>query len=86
MLVDPRNTSKTCSRCGWVKDDLKLSDRIFHCNACGLDIDRDLNAAINIYRLGMIKVGRGTPEFTPVEIRALPARASQIEEAGSPVR
>ena len=86
VLVDPRNTSKTCSGCRWVKEDLKLSDRIFHCNACGLDIDRDLNAAMNIYRLGMIKVGRGTPEFTPVEIRALPTRATQIEEAGSPVR
>ncbi len=84
VLVDPRNTSKTCSGCGWVKEDLNLSDRIFHCNACGLEIDRDLNAAINIYRLGMIKVGRGTPEFTPVEIGALPARATQIEEAGSP--
>ena len=85
VLVDPRNTSKACSGCGWVKEDLKLSDRIFHCDACGLEIDRDLNAAMNIYRLGMIKVGRGTPEFTPVEIRALPARATQIEEAGSPV-
>ena len=40
---------------------------------------------MNIYRLGMIKVGRGTPEFTPVKIRALPARATQIEEAGSSV-
>ena len=85
VLVDPRNTSKACSGCGWVKEDLKRSDRIFHCDACGLEIDRDLNAAMNIYRLGMIKVGRGTPEFTPVEIRALPARATQIEEAGSPV-
>ncbi|MEM0124585.1 MAG: RNA-guided endonuclease TnpB family protein [Candidatus Micrarchaeaceae archaeon] len=84
VQVNPRNTSKACSRCGWLKDDLKLSDRIFHCNDCGLEIDRDLNAAINIHRLGMIKIGRGTPKFTPAEIRALPAMATQVAEAGSP--
>jgi putative transposase len=67
-----------------VKDDLKLSDRIFHCNDCGLGIDRDLNAAINIYKRGMKKIGWGTPEFTPVEIGALPAMATPIVEAGSP--
>ena len=34
--------------CGKVKKDLKLSERIFNCDVCGLSIDRDLNAAINI--------------------------------------
>ena len=41
-------SSKTCSQCGHKKDDLTLSDRQYHCNACGADIDRDLNAAINL--------------------------------------
>lgn len=41
-------SSKTCSCCGNVKDDLKLSDRTYECEECGLVIDRDLNAAINI--------------------------------------
>jgi putative transposase len=41
-------TSKTCSRCGCKKDVLALSERVFHCDQCGLEIDRDLNAAINI--------------------------------------
>lgn len=41
-------SSKACSRCGYVKRDLKLSDRVYVCNNCGLVIDRDLNAAINI--------------------------------------
>ncbi len=40
-------SSKTCSQCGKVKKDLKLSDRIYKCS-CGLDIDRDLNASINL--------------------------------------
>ena len=41
-------SSKTCSRCWWVKENLTLRDRIYHCDSCHLDIDRDLNAAINI--------------------------------------
>lgn len=41
-------SSKTCSRCGHKKTDLTLSDRTYHCSNCGLDIDRDLNAAINL--------------------------------------
>jgi len=41
-------SSKMCSRCGNIKRDLKLSDRIYHCDVCGLTIDRDLNAALNI--------------------------------------
>ena len=40
-------SSKTCSQCGQIKKDLKLSDRVYKCN-CGLVIDRDLNAAINL--------------------------------------
>jgi len=41
-------SSKTCSSCGWVDEDLTLADRVFACEACGLSIDRDLNAARNI--------------------------------------
>ena len=41
-------SSKTCSNCGVVKAKLSLSERVFNCDACGLSIDRDLNAAINI--------------------------------------
>ena len=41
-------SSKTCSRCGYIKKNLKLSDRIFKCDNCGLVIDRDYNASLNI--------------------------------------
>ena len=41
-------SSKTCSHCGYIKRDLKLKDRIYRCPECGLVIDRDLNAAINL--------------------------------------
>ena len=43
-------SSKTCSACGEVRGDLALSTRIYSCGACGLVIDRDLNAAINLAR------------------------------------
>lgn len=41
-------SSKTCSNCGTVKAKLPLSERTFNCEACGMSMDRDLNAAINI--------------------------------------
>ena len=40
-------SSKTCSNCGTINKDLKLSDRVFNCE-CGFSIDRDLNASINL--------------------------------------
>ncbi len=43
------SSSKTCSQCGKIKTDLKLKDRVYKCN-CGLSIDRDLNASINLSR------------------------------------
>ena len=42
-------SSKTCSCCGDIKKDLKLKDRVYQCS-CGLKIDRDLNASINLSR------------------------------------
>ena len=41
-------SSKTCSKCGHIKNDLKLNDRVFVCPTCGFKIDRDYNAAINL--------------------------------------
>ena len=41
-------SSKTCSCCKTVKTKLSLSERVFHCEACGLVIDRDLNASLNL--------------------------------------
>ena len=65
VLVDPGNTSRLCSRCGWKKETLKLSERTFTCDSCGLEIDRDLNAASNILRMGLIKVGGAVPKLRP---------------------
>jgi putative transposase len=44
-------SSKICSTCGWVKAKLTLAERTFNCEACGLILDRDLNAARNLANL-----------------------------------
>ncbi len=90
LLIDRGYTSQECSGCGNRK--LKLPDRLYHCNICGLTVDRDINAAINIKRRSMKKmdkikhVGMGTPGLTPVEIGSIPGRATPIFETGSPLR
>jgi putative transposase len=52
VQVDPCNTSKMCSRCGRLVEK-DLSVRVHDCPCCGLTLDRDHNAAINILRLGI---------------------------------
>jgi putative transposase len=77
LLVAPRfyPSSKTCSGCGLIKADLPLSVRVFCCPACGLVLDRDVNAARNLARLADTATGPvagSSPETeTPVEGAAL---------------
>ena len=47
-------SSKTCSVCGFVKDDLTLADRVWTCSACNTTHNRDHNAAINIRNVGLL--------------------------------
>jgi putative transposase len=94
MLVDPIQTLQGYSRRGTIKKDLKLSDRVYHCDVCSLTIDRGLNAAVNIKRRGIERleenetkhVERGTPEFTPVETGSIPEKANPVVETGSLLR
>ena len=54
VKVNPNGTSQVCSRCGCLPDVPKtLADRIHSCPSCGLVVDRDVNAARNILRLGL---------------------------------
>ena len=48
QFVDPKNTSKTCNRCGYVNEELDVKTRNWECPDCGEILDRDVNAAINI--------------------------------------
>nr|WP_297457417.1 transposase [Persephonella sp.] len=60
-------TTKVCSRCGNRKEDIKLSVRTFKCEKCGLVIDRDLNSAINILKIGLQKVEKTTIKNLPTD-------------------
>jgi len=52
VKVDPYNTSKRCAKCGYIKKDLTLADRVFVCPKCGWTVDRDYNASLNILHTG----------------------------------
>ena len=61
VLVDPRGTSKTCSGCGAPFAGLTLADRWVTCG-CGVSLNRDHNAAINIkHRGGQLRWGISLP-------------------------
>lgn len=81
-------SSKTCSSCGVVKETLLLSERVYVCESCGVVIDRDHNAAINLKNYGLEKLRMVSPEVTPVDKKALAYMLSIdvsetiLEEAG----
>jgi putative transposase len=57
VKVDARNTSKECSNCGNITD-MPLSMREYNCDRCGLRLDRDINASINILKRGRAGLAR----------------------------
>lgn len=59
-------SSKTCGDCGWINQELKLSDREWTCNSCGVVHDRDVNASRNILKEGL-KIYRQGLSITKVE-------------------
>lgn len=77
-------SSKRCSRCGAVKEKLPLWVRTFRCDACGLVLDRDHNAALNLAALVAAVAGSG-PETLNARGRGVrpAARRAVPEEAGS---
>ena len=69
-------SSKTCNHCGYIKKDLKLSDRLWICPVCGEVLDRDYNAALNILDEGLRIIGLSSPEFTLVDYPTMDDRLS----------
>jgi putative transposase len=54
-------SSKTCNNCGYIKEDLNLQDRHYNCPSCNVEIDRDINASLNVLQQGInILCGSGT--------------------------
>jgi putative transposase len=64
-------SSKLCSGCGVIKPQLRLGERVYDCDACGLSLDRDENAAIKLRRAVFGGLPEGLREVTPVETKAL---------------
>ncbi|WP_394298174.1 RNA-guided endonuclease InsQ/TnpB family protein [Haloterrigena turkmenica] len=85
--VEPAGTTKECSRCG-VETEKPLWVREHSCPSCGLELDRDWNAALNIFSRGLEELGVVHSEEMPVEtataVDTVSVSASRVVEAGSP--
>jgi putative transposase len=66
VFVNPKNTSKMCSRCGTLVDK-PIIERVHNCHNCGLSIDRDWNAALNILQKATVgQTGSNACEVEPI--------------------
>ena len=78
-------SSKTCSRCGRVKAKLSLAERVYTCDGCGLVMDRDLNAAVNILVAGSAPETQNAHGGT-VSRGGQPGRATRVSLKCEPSR
>ena len=81
-------SSKKCSGCGHIKENLLLSEREYACEHCGIVLDRDTNAAVNILAESLFKelerrfnTDAARREYTPMEIVALASRLVRSSES-----
>jgi putative transposase len=78
-------TTQTCSRCGHVREGdekLTLNDRIYRCPSCGLEMDRDLNASINIHRAGLARIHACGDDVRPSLSKVVVAEPGTIRSGG----
>ena len=73
-------SSKTCSRCGHVKDVLGLGEREFRCESCGLRISRDLNAAINLKNWPSVATVTACGEASAGRVREVPTKLASMKQ------
>src|SRR5450631_1028381 len=71
-------SSRKCSGCGTVKAKLGLSERTYHCDHCGLDLDRDINAAANL--LALAASGAESHNASRGTVRPGPAGHAPVKE------
>ena len=88
IKVDARNTSKECSNCGNIQD-MPLSVREYNCDRCGMQLDRDINASINILKRAREGHSRSHAQGEGVrpqqeavleELRTYPANAGEAND------
>lgn len=87
ILVNPKNTTQTCSNCG-EKVSKNIWDREHECPNCGFSTTRDHNSSLNILKKGLDSLGMGQVEVTPVDTGTSTdtnfVSASSVVESGSP--
>lgn len=64
-------STKKCSNCGTVKSHMHLWVREYECEHCGLSLDRDYNASLNLLNYMRHKIGKALPELTPAEMQVM---------------
>ena len=88
IKADPRDTSKECSNCGNIQD-MPLSAREYNCSRCGMRLDRDINASINILKRATLgqrgshaqgEIVRPQQEAAFKELRTYPANAGEAND------
>jgi putative transposase len=90
VKVPAAYTTQTCSWCGRIREGdekLGLGDREYRCSGCGLVIDRDLNASMNIHRAGLARIYACGDDVSPSLSKAVVAEPGTTRfeiEAGSP--
>jgi putative transposase len=84
VILAPRfyPSTKRCSRCGNVKAEMSMSSRVYRCDECGLIMDRDLNAAINLEQLST----GSSPESHACGENVRPGSWAVLAEAGTEYR
>lgn len=75
-------STKRCSHCGQMKDSVKLSERMYQCEYCGMRIDRDLNAAINLEQLIKNATASSAESYACRE-HIRPGFPAMLDEAGT---
>ena len=73
-------SSKLCSNCGHKKKELSLSERVYHCVQCGLTIDRDLNAALNLVAVSLPETQNACGEDVRLLVDSLSLQRASSEK------
>jgi len=82
IRVNPKNTSRTCSKCGNIQD-MSLSQREFKCLKCGFVCHRDFNSAILVDRAGLVQISSSEDNACGDTVRPSLLEMARVVEAGT---
>jgi len=87
LVVAPRfyPSTKRCSSCGHVKDEMPLSERTYECESCGLVLDRDLNAALNLVAVSSTETLNACEDMASTAPARAPRAGSMKQEVNAAI-